>query len=414
LAQEQEPAGKAPLPAVTEPGESQAPDYNVWESEPNNTMGDADVMSLHDVMGADMDYEGDEDFFKFHVANHGSTILIDTESDINGWDVDTKVWLYDAAGNEIGLDDDSSGTVDSLLFRVLEPGWWYIKVKDYYGNGGQPYDTYDLIVSSPLLISADAKQLGTGYVAGIPFKSEDILAWSALNDGQEKWVMLVDGSDVGFSKNVINLSRGWTGHASANLAVGFKTNVTVTDYAGNVQIVKAWDWMHFNLDQAGSDSEISGREVNRGAWYGLTKGPEKVDAISIEDFWATGSPRLDRYISTTGAATFPVPGGLLKTADEDVFRVRELPGQTYNNSFFDGSLVPGLAAEEVHAMSYLETYNDLFLTILGTGNIAGHPVSQKDIFRIDLPGHTWGALVWHGPDHGWNYNIDAIDFPSGW
>jgi hypothetical protein len=22
-------------------------------------------------------------------------------------------------------------------------------------------------------------------------------------------------------------------------------------------------------------------------------------------------------------------------------------------------------------------------------------------------------IAWHGPDHGWNYNIDAIEFYSG-
>ena len=74
----------------------------------------------------------------------------------------------------------------------------------------------------------------------------------------------------------------------------------------------------------------------------------------------------------------------------------------------------GLAAEDVYAMSYYAPYNDMYLTILGTGRIARNPVNQKDIFRIDLPGHTWGGLVWRGPDHGWNYNIDAFDYPGGW
>ncbi len=57
LAQEQEPPAKQPLPPVTEPAESAAPAYNVYESEPNNTMGQADVMSVNDVMAGDMNYE---------------------------------------------------------------------------------------------------------------------------------------------------------------------------------------------------------------------------------------------------------------------------------------------------------------------------------------------------------------------
>ena len=410
LAQGQEPAAKQPLPPVTEPGESAAPAFNVYETEPNNTMGQADVMNINDVMGGYMNYGGDVDFFKFYNPDYLTHILIDVDADTIDADMDPVVTFYDAAGNQLGVDDDSSGTVDPLLYRILDPGWWYVKVEDYYDDGGGN-QWYDLIVSYPFLISAAAANLGTGNVAGIPFRSEDILAWSPLNDGAEKWVMLIDGSDVGFTKNVTNLSRGWLDHVSSNLAVSFAANVTVVDYTGATQIVKPWDWMHFNLDQAGSDSAISAREVNRGGWAGLTTSTEKVDAISVKDYWNTSSQVIWRYISTVGTASVPKQGGgVLKPADEDVFLITENAATGWTNSaFFDGSRVPGLAGEDVCAATYRTADNLLLLTIVGTGNIAGHPVSQKDIFWINPSSQTWGGIAWHGPDHGWNYSLDAID-----
>lgn len=39
----------------------------------------------------------------------------------------------------------------------------------------------------------------------------------------------------------------------------------------------------------------------------------------------------------------------------------------------------------------------------------GHAVTQKDIFWLDKSGSawTWGGM-YHLPDYGWNYNLDAI------
>ncbi len=68
MAQGQEPAGKAPLPAVTELSESPTPlAANLNESEPNNNTAGADVMALQDVMAGAIGAAGDVDYFKFQV-----------------------------------------------------------------------------------------------------------------------------------------------------------------------------------------------------------------------------------------------------------------------------------------------------------------------------------------------------------
>jgi hypothetical protein len=385
-----------------------APQTNV-ESEDNDAMERADPMAVNDVMSGRMNDNGDVDFFKFQINQHNTTVLIDTDAQNIGSNMDTTVTLYDAMGNPKGYDDDvSTDDRDSLLFRGLEPGWWYVAVEDYYDDNGSSI-FYDLTVSTPLLISSAT----AGTVAGIPFQSQDILAWSDLNNGQEKWVMLLDASDVGFTKPLVNLSRGWACNCP-NLAVGFSANLSYRDYQGILRTYKAQDWMAFNLDEAGDASALSGVEYHAGTTHGLSTTAEKIDALSIEDYWNFPPQRVDVYLSTTGKAVVPRPGGTLAVPDEDAYR-SQLVGSTWTNSaFFDGSRVTGLGVEDIVAASYYEPFNDMYVTILGTGTVAGHPVTQKDIFRIDLPGHTWGDLVWHGPDHGWNYNIDAFDYPGGW
>ena len=81
--------------------------------------------------------------------------------------------------------------------------------------------------------------------------------------------------------------------------------------------------------------------------------------------------------------------------------------------FFNGKSVSGLAVEDVNAMAWDGSHGRLLLNILDTGSVMGHAVTQKDIFAINHPGYSWGGVAWHGPDHGWNYNIDAIKW-TGW
>jgi len=69
----------------------------------------------------------------------------------------------------------------------------------------------------------------------------------------------------------------------------------------------------------------------------------------------------------------------------------------------------------VFAADYDPESNVYHMTILGSGRIHNnHPVTQKDIFSLYWYGGAWqwNAQVWHGPDYGWNYNIDAFDWPD--
>ena len=105
--------------------------------------------------------------------------------------------------------------------------------------------------------------------------------------------------------------------------------------------------------------------------------------------------------------------------------------------FIDNSAITSLAAEDVIAFSAayygLWDYNGADwsliwrynMVIAGTARCGPAPqalITQKDIFRHEFEIDWFNdedfssfyidqcQLMWHGPDHGWNYNIDAIEY----
>jgi len=425
MAQGQEPAGKAPLPAQLEPATTTV-GYGYWETEPNNAMGQAQTIGLGDVIGAMFSPANtDVDYFKFRVYDQGTAILVDTDLDESG--ADTVVTLFRSDGVAIGSNDDADG-LNSLLYRLVVPGWYYLKVENHPAGQGCSQCTYEVMVTSPLLISAYAANLGAApSVEGIPFDARDILAFSYLNDDhlgnvQHKWTMFVDASDIGFTKQVVNVSTGWVCN-SAHLAVGFAANQPLVDYQGIARIAKPWDWVIFDLEEVGPNTYLGpshgGLEVHSGLEHGLSTTGEKLDALAVKNWDCGGSWLADIYFSTVGAGLVnKAGGGTFRPADEDIFLSEIGQGWTggwRNYLRFDGSTVPGLGVEDVFAADYDPESNVYHMTILGSGRIHNnHPVTQKDIFSLYWYGGAWqwNAQVWHGPDYGWNYNIDAFDWPD--
>ena len=432
MAQGQEPAGKAPLPAVTEIGES-SPNV-VWvnnEHEPNNTVQTAeapcDDYYFNCVVGGTIGYAGDVDYWRLRFdygrdATH-YPVLIDIEAVSFGSPVDTEVCLYADDGVLLSCNDDTD-THDSMLFFNFEVEQsYYLQVTNWSGTGGADFK-YQFYATTPLLISATT----AGTVAGIPFQPGDILAYSCHyglnNNGNPnwgcksadwgKWVMFLDLSDLGVTGNITNLAAGWRN--SDFVLLSFAANTTVPGISG---LVTPSDVITFNPTRIGPTTMGTFSGWWLATQHGLTTTSEKLDAIDWP-MW-TGAGRL--YVSTTGDAQV---GGIGYThygrlADEDVGIWAE--GEFWDR-FFDGSRVLGLAAEDVVAMDVaeysLETpykNNWMMLVILGGGKVGDNmlSVTQKDIFMVETHvSHedAWNALMmWHGPDYGWNVNIDAIDFP---
>lgn len=429
LAQGQEPVKQ--LPAVSEPSESAAPLlYNKYESEPNNTRATADPMAIGDVMGGniyesdcDAGLEDDIDWFSFQVTDE-EYILVDVDTDpVSYFGLDTDLCLLNAAGEYLACSDDTDGFDPKVYWSGLESGGtYYIHISEWEAEcmGGGENANYEINLSSPLLISAAASNLGTGTVAGIPFRSEDILAWSDLNTGEEKWAMFFDGSDANVIRNVTNIAAG----QGDGILLSLAANQTFP-WEPALGTVTPWDILLFSAEDLyqsyGNNTFALPSLWMPGRDNGLTTAAEKLDAL---DYDVTG-PDLwyDYIVSTLGVAVSDQWSVYMKADDEDVFGLTEDWGGSFDwYRFFDVNgkndglnpgTVAGLPAEDVTAVAYNEATGQIYLTIQGNGRIAGHRVTQKDIFAINYPSYTWGGYVWRGPDHGWNYNIDAFEW-NGW
>lgn len=443
MAQEEQPAADQ-LPEVTEPGESQAPEvWSVYESENNGSTNGANRMYLGDVMGGKIGVSGDVDYFMFNFDNKDwgdgyspwpmpGNILIDIEAKSIGSSLNSVVCLYSWNGTELACNDDTD-TMDSLVYYNLAPltddwKYYYISVKNKTTGGGNNYN-YELILSSPLFISAAAANLGTGNVAGIPFQSGDILAWSKLRTGAEKWVLFFDASDVGITKNVTNIAAA--GEGSNRFLLTLAANQTLPG-AG---IVKPWDFFVFNPTKYGPATAGTFQPLFIGSQHGLTTTAEKLDGISgwvhnwAYEGWCDGY-----LVSTAGTANVPGPGGaVIKPPDEDIFcQMYDRNAAVWGEwrKWFDASYALYIPAKwDITAFSVGMYPNyEVYLTPLGNTNIClgGYCVnySQKNVYGFadqslarspDSPNDYGLQSRWIGSKHGWNYNIDAIEWSgAGW
>jgi hypothetical protein len=394
LAQSVESDGK-----ITEVVDDKSWACNVTESEPNDSMASANPIQIGDVVCGDIEGEEgnchDVDYFKFTLSS-GRAVLYDASMRI----VDQAICFSDDAGEWPAC---LTGSSYGPYFQYLPPGEYYISSFMYYDDDYCDLD-YIVDVSSPLLISAAAGNLGTGTVAGIQFQSGDILSFSKYNNGQEWWSMFFDASDVGITKNVTNIDAS----NGDELRLSLGASQTLPD----VGLVTPWDILVFDADfddfngLGGYGDRTNGtfRMGFDGSEHQLTTSGEKLDAIA--------GGRYCDFLSTTGTAVVPNYSGTnIRFKDEDL-GCWWLPSPEWLRAFV-GADIPGLAVEDVFAAAYNDAESTMYLTILGSGRVAGHKVTQKDIFAIDYSDSSWGGYVWRGPEHGWNYKIDAFEF-GGW
>lgn len=232
----------------------------------------------------------------------------------------------------------------------------------------------------------------SGTVAGIPFAPGDILVHTP-DTGE--WAMYFDASDVGLKHNVAAFAFTEEGYILMSLSAA--ENVPGAGY------VRPQDVVLFQATSTGPDTAGSFSRFLDGRAVGLSKAGEKIDALTWLSGWY-----MD--VSTTGALDVKAWDDTpIKARDEDMTEAWMYYGyfDGWETMTFDGSAVPGLAAEDVTA-SYFDAWSWCwFLTIEGSGVIDGHAYDQKDIFMVQ-DGVLLGRY-WNGPANGFNYPIDGID-----
>lgn len=384
------PAPGKQAPVSSERGESASPAANMSESEPNNTWAAADFISEGDVISGVINPTGDVDIFELFFFE-GRNLVFDIDAVSIGSNLDAYICVQGVVDGDVVheyCNDDSDG-YDSLLFVNL---WnadglhWYVRVRDLLDEGGAAYH-YKLQVYQPLLVSATV----AGTVQGIAFKPADVLSHYDFDDGTEKWMLFFDASDVGITKNLTAFLVDNPGYILFAVAANQSTGLgTVTPY----------DILSFVPDSLGPSTSGSLGIDTKGKNEGLTALSEKIDALALSDnYWA---------VSTTGAASVPLWSGALAARDEDLMELIWESGNDWGDTlYFDGSLVPGLAAEDLTAAGGHGRY--LYAVIQGTGRIDGLSVNQKDIFVIDRDWNRVLGYYWRAGLHHFPYNIDAID-----
>ena len=203
-----------------------------------------------------------------------------------------------------------------------------------------------------------------GNVGGVVFNDEDILKYDSVSD---TWQMYFDGSDVGIDSDVNAFS------ILSNGSILLSLDVSPT--LGNLGRVDDSDIVHFIPFSLGENTTGNFEWYFRGADVGLSKNGEDIDAIDL-----TKDGQL--ILSTVGS--FSVPG--VSGYDEDllVFTPTSL-GYLTNGSwslYFDGSDV-GLgdsSSEDVNAVWIDTAINRIYLTTLGSFNVANMSGDGSDIF----------------------------------
>jgi hypothetical protein len=365
--------------------------------EPNNSLDNPAWIAAGWGVDAAIDVPGDQDYYAFE-GEAGEEIIADIDAAVNGSYLDSKLYLYDANGNQIAYNDDDGSTLDSY-FRVTLPatGRYTLFVTSYYDpnqGGSNHFYTLRLIsLGSEQAVFVSAAKAGT--VAGIAYAPADILRYDQETG---TWSMFFDASDVGITKNVdafdIQEDNYW-------LTLSLQDSQTVV----GIGTVKPQDVFYFNPTSLGANTAGSFSRYLRGADYGLTTAAENVDAITQYP-WGV-------LFSTTGNLSVPSiwePGVLIKAKDEDLVWYDDyLPDLSLE---FDGSRIPGLAAEDVTAADYYAGH--LFLTIAGSGVIDGHTYNQKTIFTVDMDTYDVLGSYWSGSAHGFKGNIDGLEVRGGW
>lgn len=389
-------AGPLPGAEVTEMlsrGESAYPAANLTESEPNNVLEKADPLTPGNVIAGVISGKADQDYYRIDIPEATTAALIEIDAEVFGSPLDAEICLYDNTLAEVTCNDDADGR-DSLIFATLSPescvpcAPYYLRVRDadYPNEGGATY-TYNLAVYRPLLISAATD----GVVAGVPFQRADILAHYDFADGTQKWMMFFDASDVGITSNVVGLATQFN-YEDIALVVRAPQDLLVN---GFMQTVTPYDVLYFVAREDGRFGPKTEGDFYMGypgARYGLDGPGEKIDALTVPYF-----------VSTEGTATF---------ASGQTVRDEDISNFPYGFLSFDGSRLPGLGTQDVFAADeggWPSPTAGHYLTILGSGRVGGQRVTQKDIFVVPWWTYQMGGIVWHGPDHGFKYDIDAFD-----
>jgi len=353
--------------------------------EPNNTMATATGVPFGPVLAMAVDYPCDIDWFRFQ--GRAGDVVAELAEDV----ADPSTFLYDADGDPVGPVLPADGT-------------YYVKIYSFYAGreGSLCYfeadEDFPAVDNYPfgqaLWVSAAVDGLG-----GPAAKRGDILT---RKTAAGQWQIVFDASDVGLTANLAAFERMPNG--SILLSLGTTQNVP------GLGKVTPQDIIRFSPTALGDTTAGTFQWFLDGSDVGLSTTGEKIDAISMQRDVAQ-----PLRISISGAGSVPrQSGGALKVADEDVINfVATRYGADSAGAwrvYLDGSTVPGMAAEDVTAMTRVEVYpqsdSPTLLSFDSAYTINGQTGTP---FTVALEG-TWRPAVQRLMDK----KIDGLSVGPAW
>lgn len=137
-------SGQVGVRATTPTGVSNALPFEITdvspieEVEPNDAADKANVATLPAEVSGRLEREGDEDFYRFSVAQK-QTVNLEVAARRFGSPVDALLTLRNVKdGNVIEANDDAAGA-DARITRELEPGDYVVSVRDLTYGGGPDF-----------------------------------------------------------------------------------------------------------------------------------------------------------------------------------------------------------------------------------------------------------------------------------
>ena len=206
-------AGVPVTDAVPE-GEPPGSKLELLEAEPNNSIAQAQAVTVPVVVRGRIDPAGDEDRFVF-MAKPGEQFDFQLRSARFGFPLDAVLRVEDMAGKQLARDDDSAGSQDpQLIWTAPAAGAYVMAVSDLTQKGGPAFvyrlEMKPLLPDFKVTIDQHAYRLEAGKTNEIKLS-----------------VTRLHGHKAGLGVTFIGLPEGVTAKAAEIPAAGGEVKVTL-------------------------------------------------------------------------------------------------------------------------------------------------------------------------------------------
>lgn len=285
--------------------------------------------------------------------------------------------------------DGTSSTEQNPSHTYTDTGYYNVTLTVTNSYGTDTIEMGQIAVVEPpdQVFMSLSKKLTVG---GLTIEPADIVLY---DKSANTWQMVYDGSDHVTKANISSFT--WVGD---DLLIVFSGSQTIAGLGTATQ----YDVVRFTPNTPGVFPLGPGvfNWEFQGKLHGLTTGSEKIDAL--------GRYYQDSIFSIAGNGSLPY----YSVADEDLFNWSFWDFDWYHYPWFDGSTIPGMAAEDINGVWYDDWTDDYYVVITGKFNLGGVAGNDASIVRL-----TWANGQWVPSLHNWlapgapafKGKIDAIE-----